>query len=71
MATILQLITTAMQLYFTEDSFHNAEVLKLQGVKKNHVGVYKQNKKYVTLMQSYLEKIQPKIDIHGGQTRYL
>ena len=51
-----------MQLYFTGESFPNVQkFLKLQRVKMNYIAVYKWIKKYVTLMQSYLEKIQPKI----------
>lgn len=57
-----QIITTAIQLYFTGESFRNVQkFLKLQGVRMSHVAVYKWIKKYVTLMQSYLEKIQPKV----------
>jgi putative transposase len=57
-----QIITTAMQLYFTGESFRNVQkFLKLQGVRMSHVTVYKWVKKYATLMQTYLEKIQPKV----------
>ncbi|MFZ0893867.1 MAG: DDE-type integrase/transposase/recombinase, partial [Candidatus Nitrosopolaris sp.] len=35
--------------------------LKLQGVKISHVAIYKWIKKYVVLMQSYLEKITPNV----------
>ena len=57
-----QIITTAIQLYFTGESFRNVQkFLKLQGVKMSHVAVYKWIKKYVTLMQTYLEKIQPRV----------
>ena len=59
---IPQGITTAMQLYFSGESFRNVQkFLKLQGVKMSHVAVYKWIRKYVTLMQTYLEKIQPKV----------
>ena len=62
-----QIITTAIQLYFTGESFRNIQkFLKLQGVKMSHIAVYKWIKKYVTLMQTYLEKIQPQV---GGAWR--
>jgi transposase-like protein len=51
-------ITSAMQLYFNGESFRNVmRFLELRGVKVNHVEVYKWIRKYVTLMQSYVEKI--------------
>jgi putative transposase len=57
-----QIITTAIQLYFTGESFRNVQkFLKLQGVKMSHEAVYKWIRKYVTLMQTYLGKIQPKV----------
>jgi putative transposase len=57
-----QMITSAMQLYFTGESFRNVQkFLKLQGVKMSHVAIYKWIKKYVSLMQSYLEKITPNV----------
>lgn len=57
-----QMITSAMQLYFSGESFRNSKrFLELQGVKISHVAVYKWIKKYVSLMQNYLEKIQPKV----------
>src|SRR6185503_2065291 len=46
-------ITSAMQLYFTGESFRNVMIfLELRGVKVSHVAVYKWIRKYVTLMQS-------------------
>ena len=52
-------ITSAMQLYFTGESFRNVmRFLELRGVHVSHVSVYKWIKKYVTLMQSYVEKIK-------------
>jgi len=52
-------ITSAMQLYFTGESFRNVmRSLELRGVKVSHVAVYKWIRKYVTLMQSYVEKIK-------------
>jgi putative transposase len=57
-----QMITTAMQLYFTGESFRNVkQFLKLQGVKMSHVAVYKWIRKYVGLMENYLEKIKPNV----------
>ena len=52
-------ITSAMQLYFTGESFRNVmRFLKLPGVDVSHVAVYKWIRNYVTLMQSYVEKIK-------------
>ena len=59
-----QMITSAMQLYFTGESFRNVQkFLKLQGVKMSHVAIYKWIKKYVSLMQEYLEQI--KLNVSG------
>jgi putative transposase len=57
-----QVITSAMQLYFTGESFRNVQkFLKLQGVTFNHMGVYKWINKYVLLMEKYLEQIKPNV----------
>lgn len=57
-----QIITSALQLYFTGESLRNVQkFLKLQGVTINHNTVYRWIKKYVGLMQSYLEKITPNV----------
>jgi transposase-like protein len=57
-----QVITSAMQLYFTGESLRNVQkFLRLQGVEVTHVAVYKWIKKYVGLMEKYLEKITPKV----------
>ncbi len=57
-----QIITSAMQLYFTGESFRNVQkFLKLQGVNVSRMAVYKWINKYVTLMQGYLEQIKPKV----------
>jgi putative transposase len=57
-----QMITSAMQLYFTGESFRNVkQFLKLQGVKMSHVAIYKWIRKYVGLMETYLEKIKPNV----------
>ncbi|MFZ0510661.1 MAG: hypothetical protein WAM14_03565, partial [Candidatus Nitrosopolaris sp.] len=57
-----QIITSALQLYFTGESFRNVQkFLKLQGVNINHNTIYRWIKKYVTLMKAYLEKITPNV----------
>jgi transposase-like protein len=57
-----QIITSAMQLYFTGESFRNVQkFLKLQGISTSHMGVYNWINKYVSLMQKYLEQIKPNV----------
>jgi transposase-like protein len=57
-----QIITTAMQLYFTGESLRNVQkFIHLQGLQISHVAVYKWIKKYVALMDGYLEKIAPRV----------
>jgi transposase-like protein len=57
-----QVITSAMQLYFTGESLRNVQkFLKLQGVSVSHVSVLKWIRKYVKLMNEYLEKIKPNV----------
>lgn len=57
-----QAITSAMQLYFTGESFRNVQkFLKLQGVDVSHVAVYTWVRKYVRLMESYLDKLKPQV----------
>lgn len=57
-----QVITAAMQLYFTGESLRNVEkFLRLQGVNISHVAVYKWIGKYVDLMKDYLEQIKPTV----------
>lgn len=57
-----QQITTAMQLYFSGESLRNVQrFLRLQGVNVVHMTVYRWIKRYVGLMQKYLEKITPQI----------
>ncbi|MFZ0511488.1 MAG: hypothetical protein WAM14_07775 [Candidatus Nitrosopolaris sp.] len=54
-----QMVTSALQLYFTGESFRNVQkFLKLQGVQMNHVAIYRWIKKYVTLMQTYLDALK-------------
>lgn len=55
-------ITSAMQLYFSGLSFRNVtKALKLRGVSVSHVAVYKWINKYTSLMEKYIEKIQPQV----------
>ncbi|MEM2915395.1 MAG: transposase, partial [Candidatus Bathyarchaeia archaeon] len=57
-----QVITSALQLYFSGTSLRNiTNFLKLKGVRVSHVAVYKWIKKYVELMDKYLEKIMPNV----------
>jgi transposase-like protein len=53
-----QVITSAMQLYFTGESLRNVQkFIELQGVKITHKTVWNWIKKYTGLMQSYLDKM--------------
>ena len=62
MHALPQAITSAMQLYFTQESLRNIQkFLRLQGIKVSHVTIYNWIRKYVTLMDEYLSKIQPKV----------
>jgi putative transposase len=57
-----QIITTAMQLYFSGESFRNVKkFIALQGLTVTHQTVYNWIKRYVLLMQAYLEKITPNV----------
>lgn len=57
-----QIITTAMQLYFTGESLRNVQkFVMLQGLTISHVAVYKWIRKYVALMDGYLDKIAPNV----------
>ena len=57
-----QIITSAMQLYFTGESFRNVQnFLRLQGVNVSHVAVYKWIGKYVGLMERYVDQIKPHV----------
>jgi transposase-like protein len=57
-----QIITSAMQLYFTGESLRNVQkFLKLQGVTVSHVAILKWIKKYVRLMNDYVEKMKPNV----------
>lgn len=51
-----------MQLYFTGESLRNVvRFLKLQGVNSSHMSVFRWIKKYIVLMEKYLEKIKPNV----------
>lgn len=57
-----QAITSAMQLYFSGESLRNTQKsLRLLGVEVSHKTVYMWIKKYVKLMESYVEKIVPNV----------
>jgi transposase-like protein len=57
-----QIVTCALQLYFTGESLRNVQrLLSLQGVNVTHQTVYNWIKRYVTLMQKYLDKITPQV----------
>jgi putative transposase len=57
-----QIITEAMQLYFSGESFRNVkQFMRLQSVNISHVAVYKWVNKYVQLMQTYLDKLKPQV----------
>jgi transposase-like protein len=55
-------ITSAMQLYFTGESLRNVQrFLRLRGVQVTHVTVYRWIRKYVKLMEKYLTQLQPQV----------
>jgi transposase-like protein len=57
-----QAVTTAMQLYFSGESLRKtAESLKLIGMDVTHQTIYNWIRKYIGLMQRYLEKIKPNV----------
>jgi transposase-like protein len=57
-----QVITSAMQLYFTGESLRNVQkFMRLQGVNVSHVSVYNWIRKYVGLMEKYLDRITPNV----------
>ncbi len=57
-----QIITSAMQLYFTGESLRNVQkFLKLQGVSISHVSILKWITRYTALMTEYVEKIKPNV----------
>ncbi|MGP8125435.1 MAG: DDE-type integrase/transposase/recombinase [Nitrososphaerales archaeon] len=57
-----EIITSAMQIYFTGASFRGVrDFLKLQGVKFSQQSVWNWVEKYTTLMEGYLEQIKPQL----------
>ncbi len=57
-----QAITSAMQLYFSGESLRNTQKsLRLLGVEVSYKTVYMWIKKYVGLMEKYIEKLRPKV----------
>jgi transposase-like protein len=57
-----QSITSAMQLYFTGESLRNVQkFLRLQGVEVHYTTIYRWIRKYVEIMDRYLEQIQPQV----------
>jgi putative transposase len=57
-----QIVTSAIQLYFTGESYRNVQkFLKLQGISVDHSTILRWVKKYVRLMENYLDKIKPNV----------
>jgi transposase-like protein len=57
-----QIITSAMQLYFTGESLRNVQkFLRLQGVNVHHTTVYRWIGKYIALMEKYLDQMRPQV----------
>ena len=57
-----QLVTSALQLYFTGESLRSIQkYLKLQGVTVTHKTIYMWIVKYTKVMQKYLNKITPQV----------
>lgn len=57
-----QMVTGALQLYFSGESLRNTQkFLKLQGVKVSHQTIYNWITKYVGLMEKYLDQITPQV----------
>jgi transposase-like protein len=57
-----QAVTSAMQLYFSGESLRNTQrFLRLQGIEVSHQTIYNWIKRYVKLMEKYLEQIRPHV----------
>ena len=57
-----QAITMSMNLYFNgESTRHVADSVKLMGVKTTHTTIQNWIKKYISLMEKYLESITPQV----------
>ena len=53
-----EIITSAMQLYFTGESLRGVQkFIRLQGINVNHTTVYRWIKKYTKMMDDYLSTI--------------
>ena len=68
-----QVITSAMQLYFSGESLRNTQkFLSLQGVQVSHVAIYNWIGKYVSIMERYLDQIKPQVsDVWRADELYL
>jgi transposase-like protein len=68
-----QVITSAMQLYFSGESLRNTQkFLRLQGVQVSHVAIYNWIGKYVSIMERYLDQIKPQVsDVWRADELYL
>ncbi len=66
-------ITSAMQLYFSGESLRSVQkFLRFQGVNVSHVSVYNWIRKYVGLMQRYLDQLTPNVsDTWRAEELYL
>lgn len=57
-----QIITSALQLYFTGESLRNVQkFIKLQGITISHQTIYNWIQKYTKLMKKYLDNITPQV----------
>ena len=57
-----QAVTSAMQLYFSGESLRNTQKsLRLLGVQVSHKTIFMWIRKYVKLMQDYIEKLNPNV----------
>lgn len=57
-----EMITNAIQLYFTGESLRNTQkFLELQGIKITHKTIWNWIKKYMTLLDKYLESFTPQV----------
>ena len=62
MRASLEIITSAMQLYFTGESLRGVQKsIRLQGIDVNHTTVYRWIKKYTKMMDDYLSTITPQV----------
>jgi putative transposase len=61
-----QAVTTAMQLYFSGESLRNIQkYLRLLGVQVSYQTIFKWTKKYIGMMQTYIEKLKPNVGEAG------